>query len=685
MSLNIALLNAISGLQVNSRALDVTAQNVSNVNTEGYSRKTIHQQAVVVAGQGAGVEISAITRTVNEFMIKELRTSVTELGDAQVRSNFYARMQDLFGSLSSDTSPSLAIADLATKFQALSDTPENVSLRTDVVERARLLVEQVADMAAQIESLRVEVDREIQDDVTSVNTQLSLIQELNIQIAEGSALGQGVSELQDQRDIALNKVAEVMDIQQFSRGNGEIVILTKLGRPLVDRTAATISHTSVSSINPLTTHTSGAIDGITLNGIDITNEISSGRVAGLVAMRDTLLPNLHSQMQELVGALHNEINALHNQGTAHPGLTTVTGTRTVASTDVPIWTGTFRVAANDSSGTIVELLDINLATTTTIGDLVTAIDGMTNASASLNASGKLVITGAGANKIAFGEMSSAVTAGSETKGASNFLGLNDFFTSATEYDDYQTAFLSSNSAALGIAGSLTFHQASFGTTAVAYTTGNSLADLATSINANATLSTAGITASVIADGTGYRLRVSDNGADNFFVTDSSTFVSSRSLQPRDSGIVSQVAVRSDIVSDPSKISRGTLNSSLTAVATDLGIAIGDKSAVQAMANQFNEKLDFDATNLLAASSSTLSQYASEILSLNAAQANSANDTRDARQILFDSLREKTSAISGVNLDEEMSLMIVLENAYAASARVVSATQEMFDLLTQMVR
>jgi len=685
MSLNIALFNAISGLHVNSRALDVTAQNVSNVNTEGYSRKTIHQQAVVVAGQGAGVEIAAITRTVNEFMIKEMRASVTELGDAQVRSDIYARMQDLFGSLSSDTSPSLAIADLATKFQALSDTPENVSLRTDVVERARLLVEQFVDMAEQIEALRVEVDREIQDDVTSVNTQLSLIQELNIQIAEGTALGQGVSELQDQRDIALNKVAEVMDIQQFTRGNGEIVLLTKLGRPLVDRTASTLSHTSVSSINPLTTHASGAIDGITLNGIDITNEISSGRIAGLVAMRDTLLPNLHSQMQELVGALHNEINALHNQGTAHPGLANVTGTRTLASTDAPVWTGTFRVAANDSTGTIVELLDINLATTTTIGDLVTAINGMTNASASLNASGKLVITAAGANRVAFGEMSSAVTVGSETKGASNFLGLNDFFTSATEYDDYQTSFLSSDTASLGISGSLTFHQASFGTTAIAYTTGNSLADLATAINADATLTTAGISASVIADGTGYRLRISDNGADNFYVTDSSTFISSRNLKPRDSGIVSQIAVRSDIIADPSKISRGTLNSSLTAVATDLGIAVGDKTAVQAMANQFSAKLSFDATNLLAASSSTLSQYASEILSLNAAQANSANDTRDARQILFDSLREKTSAISGVNLDEELSLMIVLENAYAASARVVSATQEMFDLLTQMVR
>ena len=61
MSLNIALYNAISGLQANSRGLDVTAQNVSNVNTEGYSRKIVQQQSVVIQGQGAGVEIANVS------------------------------------------------------------------------------------------------------------------------------------------------------------------------------------------------------------------------------------------------------------------------------------------------------------------------------------------------------------------------------------------------------------------------------------------------------------------------------------------------------------------------------------------------------------------------------------------------------------------------------------------------
>ena len=81
----------------------------------------------------------------------------------------------------------------------------------------------------------------------------------------------------------------------------------------------------------------------------------------------------------------------------------------------------------------------------------------------------------------------------------------------------------------------------------------------------------------------------------------------------------------------------------------------------------------------------MSQYAAEIVSLNAAQANAAGNTLDARQILVDNLQATTGEISGVNLDEELSRMIVLENAYAASARVITTTQNLFDILSDMVR
>ena len=57
----------------------------------------------------------------------------------------------------------------------------------------------------------------------------------------------------------------------------------------------------------------------------------------------------------------------------------------------------------------------------------------------------------------------------------------------------------------------------------------------------------------------------------------------------------------------------------------------------------------------------------------------------SRQVLADNLEAKVASVSGVNLDEELSLMIVLENAYSASARVITTTQNMFEMLTSMMR
>ena len=104
MSLSIALNTAVRALQVNQAAIDVTSQNVANVNTEGYSRKIVQQEAVVVAGSGQGVEITAIARRVNEFILKDYRNAISEASASGVENDFYSRMQDLFSSIDDNIS-----------------------------------------------------------------------------------------------------------------------------------------------------------------------------------------------------------------------------------------------------------------------------------------------------------------------------------------------------------------------------------------------------------------------------------------------------------------------------------------------------------------------------------------------------------------------------------------------------
>lgn len=684
MSLNIALTNAISALQTNSQALDVTAQNISNANTEGYSRKVVEQQAVSIAGVGAGVKIAGISRIANEFLSKEMRLATSELNSNSTTSAYYSRMQDLFGSPGSNSSLSSAINDLAVLFQALSDTPEDVALRTELIGKAKLVAQQFNTMSAKIEGLRLEVDREIAASTTEVSNQLNQIQTLNLKIAEGQTLALGTSELEDQRDIAMAKISKEMEIRNFGRANGEVVIFTSSGRMLIDRTVNAITHVAATQFDPGLNLAGGSISGIMLGGVDVTSEITLGRIAALVEMRDKILPNLHSQIQELATSLHDEINLLHNQGIGYPGLPSITGTRNVAATDVPVWTGIVRIAVLDTSGVVVESQDIDLATVTDIADLVTAINagfaGPTTAS--VNANGKFSITTTSTNRLALNEMTSAVTIGSETLGLSGFLGLNDFFATAKDYDDYRTGHQSTATTALGLAGTLTF-SGGFGTTTVNYAAGDNLTNIAANISLNGALAAQNITASVVTDGGGFRLRIFDTDGNNFFITDNSTLISSQDIKPRDTGITGQFAVRADLANDPSLISRGQLGSGAMAPGI-VGLTAGDKTMVQKLSNRFNASIDFAPTGLLAASRTTLAQYATEILALNATQANAATDTLTSREILVDSLKARIGAVAGVNLDEEMARLIILENAYAAAARVVTVTQNLFDLLTDMV-
>ena len=684
MSLTVSLLNALSGLQVNQRLLDLTSQNIANVNTDGYSRKVATQQSVVLDGAGTGVQLGAVTRNVNAALLSDLRQQSSYLGQSNVLNDFFGRMQDLFGTPDSQSSVASLIGSLANSFQSMAANPEDASARMLVVNNAQFLTSQFNSMASQLQSLRQEADSNITDAVNLINDRLTEIQDLNTRIAQGGLLGQQVVDLEDQRDRAVNDIAQQMDIRYFTRDDGQMVIFTASGRSLLDRTANLLSHSTAGTMSPTITWASGSVQGITLNGTDITSEISGGKIAGLVQLRDTTLPNLASQFDELAGSLNDEINSLHNQGTSFPGADSLTGTRRFAPTDAPLWSGTARVTVTDSSGNVVEVNDINLGATATIDDLRVAINGMANATCTYGPSGELVISATGGNKISLSEMDSAVTVGSRTMGWSDFLGLNDFFTSGVDYATYTSAQQTSSTTALGLAGNLSV-SGPFATQVIPYAAGDSLSDIATAINGNGILSGAGVTASVLVDGSGYRLRIEDAGGNNFFLSDSSNLVSTLGLKARGSQTAADLSVRSDILADPGRVAFAAASSDPALAPGDVGVTAGDNTVVQAIANKFNQTLSFGATGQLAAANKTFADYGASIIALNASQAQGTKDTLSWRQAMFQNLSQKAADISAVNLDEDTGNMVLLQNAYAASARVVSTTADLFNVLMGISR
>ena len=326
-NLTLALHSAVSSMHVNQAALGITSNNISNANTEGYSRKIVSQQSLLLDGTGAGVQLADIGRNVSEYLLRDLNGQLSDLGKVSVQTTFFERTQESFGTLASDSSLSAYLSDYAAALEALALTPEDSAIRFDVVNAGARVADWLNENAERVQELRHQADKDITAAVDIVNTQLGKIVELNEQISANLVRGLPVGDLEDERDLALKAVSEQIDIKYFKRDNGEIAVYTAAGHTLVDEDANPLTHTAATSINAAVVYGGAGIDGIDVNGVDITTTISSGRIAGLIEMRDKALPELTAEIDRLAGVLRDDINAIHNDGVGVPVRRSLTGTQ----------------------------------------------------------------------------------------------------------------------------------------------------------------------------------------------------------------------------------------------------------------------------------------------------------------------------------------------------------------------
>jgi flagellar hook-associated protein 1 FlgK len=256
--------------------------------------------------------------------------------------------------------------------------------------------------------------------------------------------------------------------------------------------------------------------------------------------------------------------------------------------------------------------------------------------------------------------------------------------------------------------------------------GLTLAQVADAINANSTLATAGVRAIVATDGTNEWLRVYDQqgkalamagsmvgtaaGEISFGVnqvanaavvgdgsgarlqithgTDSDmqvtgTMTGMLNIGPASTGTAGSLQVRSDIQANPSLISRGMVQYDPTS--NQFFVAAADNSSVEAMANFMNSSITMPSAGGLGQGQYTLEQYGAAIISTNSTNASNNNTQLTYQQTLVNNLTSQKGAVSGVNLDEELSNLIVYQQSYAASAKVIATMQQLLDVLNSIVQ
>ena len=682
MSLTISLQSALASLSATQAQMQIVSSNVANASTEGYTAKSASTITRTLAGRGAGVQLSEIERIVDQNLLRQLREQLARVGNLQTLNEYYGRMQDLFGAPGNNADVSHMLGKFSAALESLTASPELAASKFEVIAHARSLADRLATLTDEIQTMRHDADAGISDAITIINQRLTAINEFNDQIGNAMAVGQPTAELEDARDLAIAQLSEFIDIQSYTRANGHVVILTPSARPLVDNGAVMLTHSTVSTMAAGVNYPN-IVDAISYGpgGADITSEIQGGKLAGLIEMRDQRLTELQGELDRLTEVLVSSANAAHNAGSAYPPPQTLTGGLSFAGADAPAMTGSFRVTVVDVTGAVVESQDIALGGLADINALVAAVNTMTNATAALDANGRFVLSATGANRIAVNEMTSQVTTGTDATGLAQFLGLNDLYTLNTNYGDYNADPQSSATTALGIAGSLTVAYPG-GTTAVPYGAGDTLTTIAANITA--ALAAENITATVLSENGNFRLIINDTDGDNFFITDSGSLTSTLNLHNGQIGSAGRIALRSDILADPNLLSTGQLSNAVTLAVGDFVLAAGDSSGAGALAAALSSGQVFAAAGGLPAATSSLTDYAASIVSLNSTKAANVEAQFEIQEGYNEAIKARSSAISDVNIDEEMSTLLVLQNAYQAAARVTQTVSQMMEVLVNII-
>lgn len=300
MSLDLALTIARSGLASIQRNLAQTAQNIANAETPGYTRKTIQQRAMVVGDTPLGLRNSDAQRAVDTAVLTQLGQSRGAVAAATVREALLQRIEQAHGASGDGATLGDAVSALGNAFTLLRSAPADAGQQHAVLVGATTVVTRLNDVSKAIGAARQSAQDGIVAEVASANAALRDIAALTIQIKSNPAGGS--AGLEDQRDLAIGILGESLEVQAIRKPNGDLLLIARGGVVLPLDPGRDVLSTMQATARPETFRgPGGTLPGISLNGSDITGQITGGRLGEYLTLRDRMLPRYQAET-DLVAA-----------------------------------------------------------------------------------------------------------------------------------------------------------------------------------------------------------------------------------------------------------------------------------------------------------------------------------------------------------------------------------------------
>jgi len=698
MSLGVTLKTATSGMMAAQSGLRAVSDNIANVNTAGYVRKTVVQGQLVVNGVGMGVEVTGVKRVTDQYLQLASLTAASDASRWDVYSQYLDNAQSLFGDPSSASFFFNRLDKTFAAFTTAADDPSSSLLRSQALSNVQDFLGEANRINDQLEELKQTVDGRVSADIARANDLLKQIDRLNADVSRAKLVEQDASGSENIQAQLIDELATLMSIKVIQRPMGGVTIRSPEGVQLAGDGPATLIYNRTEA-------TRGYISAVSASGGAAQSiQVNAGEIRGLLDLRDVKLPGMADQLGEFVSRAAEQLNAAHNASSALPAPASLTGRATGLDlpTAVSGFSGQTTVAIVNAAGVVQRRVAVDFTAGTMsvdggppgaftpanfLANLNTALGGAGSASFS---GGALTIAAAGGNGVAIEEGTSAKGG----KGFSHFFGLNDLIRS-DGFTAYETGLKATDPHGFTAGGQVSFRLAQpdgapVRDVTVTVPAGGTMTDLLAALNNNA--SGVGLYGqfSLDADGALAFTGTPPTDANLAVVADNTQRgaggPSISELFGLGSGERSaragRYAVAPGLMADPTKLALGKLD--LNVAAGQPALRAGDGRGALALGASGDVATKFQAAGGLGVVTMTLSRYAAEFGGSVGRDAADAETRKKAAESVMGEATARRQSVEGVNLNEELVRLTTYQQAFNASARMIQAAKDLFDVLNQMV-
>jgi flagellar hook-associated protein 1 len=623
MSLGSALATAMSGLRANQAALSIVSSNIANAQTPGYITQSSIQVEVSTGDTGASVRVDGVNRELNQYIQTQLRSETSGGAYADQMASVLTQLQSVYGTPGDAGTLEGAFSNFTTALQSLSTTSGSASAQISAVTAAQSLAQQLNATTQGIQMLRSNAEQDINISVGQANAAMTQIAQINAQLQGLKSTDPAAATLMDQRDSAIDKLSQLMDIRVSTDNTNQTTVYTTNGVELVGAQASTINFNSQGMLNANSQwnanpaiSSAGSLTVKLANGavIDLisTNSIRSGQIAADLTLRDNVLVQAQAQVDQLAASMASALSDKTTAGTVAPATLAPK-----AGFDLDL--------SNVLPGNTINLTYTDSATNTQHQLSIVRVDDPA----------ALPLSNLGANP------------------NNQVIGVN--------FSGGMASVISQLNGVLGAA-NLQFSNPS-----------GSVLRVLDNGTSSATVNAASVTTTVstLAGGSA-QLPVFTDG--NLLYTGSITRNGSQQT-----GLAGRITVNAALLADPSKMTVYSTSPPTNAGDTTRSDFLYSQLTLGTFTYSPQTGLGTAATPF----KGTLTSFMQQFLSQQSNAATSATQLQQGQDVVVNALQQKFKSASGVNIDSEMANLISLQNNYAANAHVMSVVQAMMNSLMQV--